>query len=260
MLIVAPKTPKENKEKAMQIMFETFNTPGAYLGNSATLSLFASGRTTGTVVESGDGVTHSVPIYEGFAIDSAIARLELAGRDLTDYLAKILAERGYSTIERDSIIDIQKTLTYVALDYEHENVTEKSYELPDGQSITIGKERFLCPEALFQPSLLGKDVEGVPKITFNSIANSDIDIRKELFRNIVLSGGTTLFPGIAERMQKELTELTQSKVKIDVDAPPERKYSAWMGGSLLASSSQPVWVNKKEYEEKGPRIIHKRCQ
>merc|ERR1711962_399241 len=149
----APLNPKSNREKLVQIVFETFNAPATYVCIQAVLSLYASGRTTGLVLDIGDGVSHAVPIYEGYALPHAILRLDLAGRDLTDYLMKIMSERGYSMVATAA----------------SSSSIEKSYELPDGQIVTVGNERFRCPESMFRPSFLGMEVVGIHEGCFNSI-------------------------------------------------------------------------------------------
>mmetsp|Transcript_10846 Transcript_10846/g.37795 ORF Transcript_10846/g.37795 Transcript_10846/m.37795 type:complete len:382 (-) Transcript_10846:57-1202(-) len=275
LLTEAPLNPKEDREKLVEIMFEKFGVPALYVNVQAVLALYALGRTTGCVVDTGDGVSHTVPIYEGYALPHAIMRMQLAGRDLTDYLGRLLAERGGATADavagdagRDAVTAIKESLTYVALDFDQEMKTasesaapDREYVLPDGRTISVGNEAFRCPEALFQPSLVGVESPGIHDTTFQTIMKCDVDIRKELYANIVLAGGCSMFPRIGERVTKEITALAPSTMKIAVEAPPERKHSVWIGGSLLSalSSFQQMWVTKAEYEESGAQIVHIKC-
>jgi len=267
----ASLNPKLNREKMTQIMFEVFNVPCLYVNVQAVLALYSSGRTTGVVLDSGEGISHTVPIYEGYAIPHAIQKILLAGKDLTEYLREILKERGLNfttPAELEIVRDIKETMTVVVSDYneamkdaEDSHACEKNYELPDGRKILIGNERFRCPEILFNPQLAGHDLEGVHKYCFDSVMKCDNDVRKDLFANIILSGGSTLFEAMGERLWQEIHALTPSNGRIKVLAPPERLYSVWLGGSILASLStfQTMWITKQEYDENGPNIIHRKC-
>jgi actin-related protein len=204
LLTEAPLNPKANREKMTQIMFETFNTPAAYINPSPVLALYASGRTSGVVLELGAHTATSTAMYEGVLLPMSTLRLDLGGSDLTDYMMRCLVERGHSfttSTERQLVRDIKERLGMVTLDFEqemalHADSIERNYELPDGQVITVGTERFRCPEALFRPYFLGMEAAGIHEMTYNTVMRCPADARKELFGNLVLAGGSSLFPGL----------------------------------------------------------------
>ncbi|KAJ2522363.1 centractin- actin- protein of the dynactin complex [Coemansia sp. RSA 2049] len=287
LLTEAPLNPSSNREQAAQVFFETFNVPAFYTSIQAVLSLYASGRTTGVVLDAGDGVSHAVPVFEGFALPHAIRRMDVAGRDVTDYLQVLLQKAGhsfYTSAEREIVRQVKEKICYVALDAAKEEKELASiaasrigtvgggssssgdarprndiFKLPDGHLINLGNERFRAPEILFQPDIIGLEYPGIHEIVAESIRRADIDLRRPLYANIVLSGGTTLTRGFGDRLLAELRKQAVNDCKIKISAPPERKYSTWIGGSILASLStfKRMWISAEEYQE-DPDVIHKK--
>ena len=260
---------KENRIKIAQIMFETFNVPGLYIINPAVLSLLGVGKFTGIVMDSGDGGTSIVPIFDGFPLEYGIIRLDIAGRDHTKLLMnKLLYEIGcrfQTTAEFEITKSIKEKTCYVALDYNYEFQCFEpfEYELPDGNQIIIKNQRFRCPEALFKPSMVNQDEYGIHQGIYDSIQKCDIDVRRDLYNAIVLSGGNTMYPYLPERLTKEIKYLAPESMKeeVNVIASPERKFIAWIGGSILStiSSMESMWITKTEYEESGATIVERKC-
>ena len=272
LLTEAPRNPKGNREKMVQIMFETFEVKNIYVAIQAVMALYSAGRTTGLVVDSGDGVSHTVPVFEGFTLPHAVEKMEIAGRVLTDYMQKLLLECGHnmtSSSDFQILRDIKEKLCFIAQDYSAEKEQamkssehEKQYTLPDKVVITIpASVRMTCPELLFQPNLNGKTCKSVQDLAWASVQAADIDVRKELCKNIILSGGSTMYEGIADRLKNELVNKAPSGAKIKVVAAADRKYTVWKGGSTLASLSTfaSSWVTADEYGEHGASIIHRKC-
>ena len=265
--------PKENRHKLTQLLFETLQVPAMYLVPTGTLALYAAGRTTGLAIDVGEFVSQIVPVHEGSVLLKASARLDFAGHLVTDYLTKLMADPryGYSmttAAEREIARDIKEKLAYVAEDFDEEMVRaaasselDRNYELPEGQVITLGDARSQCAEVLLKPSLYGLEQDGLHIGAYDAIKKADPGLRAQLYGNIVLTGGTSMLPGLCERLRKEIASLAPSSVTVKVVAPENRRYGAFAGGSVLASleTFQSMWVTRAEYDETGPAIVDKKC-
>jgi actin beta/gamma 1 len=252
------------------VFFENFEVQRVYVALQAVMSLYAVGRSTGIVVDSGDGVTHTVPVFEGFSMPHAVEKMDIAGRTINDYCQRLLMEAGHnfvSSAEQEIVKAIKESQCYVAQDYEAELAEANSssdkdvtYTLPDKSQITVtGSIRIQTPELIFRPSLNGKQCQSVQDLTWSSIQKSDIDVRAQLLKNIIMSGGTTMYEGMSERLNKEISSKTSAEVRII--AQPDRKYAVWKGASTLASLSTFVdsMITAEEFQENGPSIVHRKC-
>jgi len=285
--------PKKNREKMAELMFEKFCVKGMYVTNGGLLGTYASGRGHSTVcVQVGDTVTYTYPVAFGRVLEHSIQRIDLGGRDVTDNMMKMLNMRTREfTNSSDHLIaqKIKEELCYVSDDFGLEHYyssplcnpftvpindliaqfcgiscPDKEYELPDGRKIEVGMERFLCPEILFNPQLIGREIPGVAELIYNTITSAPIDIRRDLRNQIVLCGGTPLMNNFEERLNSELGKLfnlSSSHPKIGCCRPPESKWMTWIGGSIMSSISDgfggPKWVGKSQYEEYGPSVVHR---
>jgi centractin len=266
LLTEAPLNPCQNRDKIAEIFFETFRAPALFFAPPAVLSLYASGRTTGVVLDVGEGVTHAVPVYEGFALPHSVTRSDVAGRDVTRQMQLLLRRSGLSfttTAEADLVKTMKEESCFVTRTPMADDSTEKDsrtqYTLPDGQGVTLSTERYQAPNILFDPSLIGSEEAGVADILVDSIMKSDIDLRSTLFSQVVLAGGSTLLPGFGDRMLYEVRSRSPSHTKIRISAPPDRVNSAFVGGSILGSLAtfKSMWTSKTDYEEYGSNILHR---
>jgi actin beta/gamma 1 len=263
-----------DREKMVQILFETFNCPALVVANTATLTLFSTGRSTGLVVDSGAGRTHVAPVWEGYTMPHFVRRMALGGNDITDHLRDKLRTDGYpfSTPNDWDVVDrIKERLCYVSLNTANESLyckqsksIERLFDLPDGQQVYMNEHRFTAAEAMFTPSLLGaaaKETSGLHEVIHEAIQCCDPTVQDELYSAIVLGGGNTLFDKFDERVQREVAALAPKGTTTRAVAFPDRQYAAWVGGSVMgAMSTFPcMWVSKNEYDDYGASIVHRKC-
>lgn len=281
LLTEPPQNPIKNREKLIERMFEGYGFAALNVSIQAILTLTAQGLMHGVVVDSGDGVTHVVAVYDGYVPPNLIRRLDVAGRHVTQYLIKLLLLRGYAfnrTADFDTVRQIKEKCCYVAHNIDTERALAQettclmeSFTLPDGRVIKLGRERFEAPEALFNPSLIDSEKSGMADMVFEMIQSADIDCRADYYKHIVLSGGTSMYPGLPTRLEKDLRDRyvkdilkgnaeRMKKIKIKIEDPPRRKHMVWIGGGVFADimkDQSKVWITKQEYEEQGLRCINK---
>lgn len=281
LLTEAPMNPKQNREKMVEVMFEKYGFNGVYVAVQAVLVLYAQGLLDGVVLDSGDGVTHIIPVCEGYTMPNLVRRLDVAGSDVTRYLIKLLLLRGYAfnrTADFETVRQIKEKLCYVGYDLKIEEqlanettVLVDTVNIPDGRTIKLGQERYLAPEVLFQPHLIDVDAMGMSEQLFDCINKADIDLRPKFYQHIVLSGGTTMFPGLPSRLEKDIKKLYLERVlrndksklakfKCRIEDPPRRKHMVFLGGAVLADimkDRDEFWMLKSEYDEMGVRVLNK---
>ena len=264
LLTEAPFTMQSDRVKTAEMFFETFQVPCLFFSSQAVLSLYSSGRTTGLVLDSGEGVSYAVPVYEGFAIENAIQRSDLGGTDVTKYLKLLLRKRGhrFETSAETEIVREIKQSTFISLNPNKDSkyLKPQKYTLPDGTEIALGTERFRFNELLFQPDLVGLECKGLQELCHTSLKKSDIDLRMRLQESILLSGGVTLTNGFGERLLSEMQKGKKGlNSKVKIYAPSNREESTWIGGSVLASlgTFRRMWISKEEYDE-DPDIVNRK--
>lgn len=266
----SPLNSKKSKENTMEIFFESFKVPSFYTFPQAVLALYATGLTTGVIVDSGEGTTHIAVVYDGYSIQHSVVEIDLSGKHITDYLYKHLnsgEQNGKLAVEMEVVREIKEKLCYVASDfgkeiklYSRDKKGNEEFELPDGKKISIGDLAIKAPEGMFDPRIFDSSSGGLHTAINNTILKSDADFRRELYDNVLLAGGNTLFKGFTERLTLELNELMTGSTRATVSAPVERKFSVWIGGSVLStlSSFQSSWVTQAEYAESGVSVLHRK--
>jgi actin-related protein 2 len=282
LLTEPPMNPLANQKHMLENMLEKYQFAGAKVCIQAMLVLYAQGLLTGVVLDAGDGVTHVVPVWEGICPPLLIKRLNVAGRHITRYLVKLLQVRGYAfnrTADFETVRQIKEKLCYVAYDLEVDRklalettVLVQKYELPDGRIIKVGSERFDAPEVLFHPGLIDVEGLGASDMLFQMIQEADVDLRADFYKHIVLSGGSTMYPGLPSRIEKDMKDLylarvlkgdakNMAKFKLKIEDPPRRKHMVFLGGSVLADimkDKPEFWISKAEWHEQGEKIIGKK--
>lgn len=262
--------PYTNREKIAYTLFENLGVPCLFFASQPILSLFSTSTTSGTVLESGEGVTQSCVVYEGYSLPNSYERFDYGGADVSDYLKTLLKKKGYqffnstefrliSEMKENSCFCFSNNINADIEDVKKAlNKNPINYYLPDGTTISIGEERLLAPEILFHPDLMGKEYLSFSDIIISSINKVDIQLRRKVYENILLSGGNTGIKGLKEKLSNEVKNKTYKNIKVNLNSPDKPEFCCWAGGNIISTLEifKRMWVTKNDWSEKGSKIVH----
>eukprot|EP00828_Plagiopyla_frontata_P008701 TRINITY_DN14397_c0_g1_i1.p1 TRINITY_DN14397_c0_g1~~TRINITY_DN14397_c0_g1_i1.p1 ORF type:complete len:350 (-),score=69.38 TRINITY_DN14397_c0_g1_i1:314-1363(-) len=260
------QNPINQKQKIGELFFEKYGIPGIYMSTPGILNLYAAGKTTGIVLDSGDGITQSVPVFEGYTLDNAWTRIDFGGREVTHYLQLLLRQSGFyftSTEDFEQVKKIKEQLCFTKFESKNTKLKEnqasltEKFVLPDGEEIQLTDERSLAPEILFNPSRFGLETMSIAELAVSTIKKIGIDLRKIMYQEIILAGGNTMFDYFPKRLSTEIKKLVPKDLKIKIYTPEDRLIMSWNGGTSLCklnSFSEQV-ITKNEYKEYGESIL-----
>ena len=254
----------KNKKNVAEILFEKMNVPSIFFAPQPFLSFLGTGKTTGTVLESGDMMTQTCVIIDGYPIPKTFSRYNYGGKNVTEYLFNLLKKKGYFNNGRNNYEIVKKIKEKYSCTRdnkeEKENEENISYELPDETKLIIGEERRFCPYSIFDEKLLGKENLKMDKMLLNSINNADVDLNLKLYDDILLSGGNTLIKGFHETLYKDIQSNFSKNIKVRLYTPKNPQYCCWIGGKVVSSNDnfKTMWITKEEWKEKGEKILQEK--
>ena len=261
------QNPSKNRENIASILFDYFEVPKLFFASQPILSLFATSNTTGAILESGEGVTQSCIVYEGYSIPCSFERYDYGGGDVTKYLYTLLQNLGFyfdTSAEYQIVSDIKEQLCFACPTNMIENIKKNSefekenYFLPDGNVIKLGEERILPPEILYNPELNGMEFPSFQNMILNSINKVDMELRPKLYESILLSGGNTSIKGTANKVYSEFKKLISQNMKIKIHSPKNPYLLCWIGGNIISGLEifKKMWITKEEWNDIGENIVH----
>lgn len=259
-----PATTRLSREKLTELLFETFNVPSFFITNGAVLSLYGACKFSGFVLDCGYDSTSVVPISDGYPFSSSIKSFDVGGKDISEYLLKLLNKKGHKENSIYNSIDyIKENYCYVTLNSKEESNNPKTYKLPDDTVVELNEEKYLAPEILFHPELINKGVGGIGNTFCSSMSAVDHFTKTKFDGNLVISGGSSLFEGFKERLASELKNYYGGKYKdrTNIISIKERRYLQWIGASIysLMQIFKGLCTSRQEYDTYGPSVVHNKC-